>query len=138
LVFDYEKKILMQNYKNPYQNALFSMCTAIFKSEPLDQRSLLIESLNYILKLTEAKDFTFNLDNEGSNQDGENSSIKVDEAFFKSQIVENSVLYKAIDLLLNRKENSIESIYPLSYISMLRYISKTENPPRPLMIARTS
>lgn len=50
--------------------------------------------------------------------------------------MENSVLIKATDNILNRPEKQIEEVYPLKYISMLRYIKKSLVPPQPLMVAR--
>ena len=113
-IFDYEKMILLENFKNPYQNALFSLLMAASKPDVADQRALLLECLNYC-----------------------NKAIKNEDSF-KSLTVDNSVLVKATDLILNRPEKSVDEIFPLTYISLLRYIKKSEIPSQPLLVARTT
>jgi len=109
-IFDYEKMILLENFRNPYQNALFSMMIAQAKTEKGDQRSLLLESLNYIGK------------------------AKKSEEDIESRIVENSALFKPIDFLPvsdnDKKESKVSSHY--------RYTRKSHVPPAPIILARTT
>ncbi|CAI2384889.1 unnamed protein product [Moneuplotes crassus] len=134
LVFNYEKRILIENYKNPYQNSLFSMIMAIYKPEQFDQRSLLLDSFNTLIKLTESQDTK----NRITDAQEDDQGISLETENLKDKIFENAVMYKAIDLLLNRDEKTLDQIYPLNHISMLRYIKKTEVPTAPLMVGYSS
>ena len=49
-VLPYEKILERENNRNPYQNALLYMSLAVAKSNAVAQKSLLLESLEYIKK----------------------------------------------------------------------------------------
>jgi hypothetical protein len=113
-ILDYEKMILLENFKNPYQNALFSMIMASSKTEQLDQRALLLESLNYLGKAKKTED-------------------SIDE-----KIIENSSLFKPINFIhqaeegQEEEENKQERIY-----THYRYTKKSLVPSAPILLART-
>jgi hypothetical protein len=52
----YEKILEIENNQNPYQQALLYMSLAVAKSNSVSQKSLLLESLEYIKKAKESED----------------------------------------------------------------------------------
>ena len=49
-VLAYEKILVSENNRNPYQNALLYMSLAVAKSNAVSQKSLLLQSLEFIKK----------------------------------------------------------------------------------------
>ena len=52
----YEKILEAENNMNPYQQALLYMSLAVSKSNAVSQKSLLLESLEYIKKARESEE----------------------------------------------------------------------------------
>lgn len=107
---------MLENSHNVYQNALFSMQVAVSKENIVEQKSLLLESFDYLKKAVE------------------------DEAKLKKIIIDNSPPVKIAEHLMNFEEKG-SKVYekePLCLMDQQRYLKKTNVPPKPVFIARTS
>ena len=107
---------MLEMSHNVYQNALFSMQVALSKSNVVEQKSLLLESLDYIKKSAE------------------------DEDKLKKIILENAAAIKIANHLLNLEEKGQDVLQkpPLNLMDKTRYLKKTTVPPKPIMVSRTS
>lgn len=76
---NFERIIMLENDHNVYQNALFSMQVAISKSNLVEQKSLLLESFEYLKKSNE------------------------DEEKLKKIILDNAAAVKLVDHLMNNE-----------------------------------
>ena len=57
----YEKILVSENNRNPYQNALLYMSLAVAKSNAVSQKSLLLQSLEYIKKAKSSEEALTNV-----------------------------------------------------------------------------
>jgi hypothetical protein len=107
---------MLENSHNVYQNALFSMHVSVSKDNIVEQKSLLMESLDYLKKAVE------------------------DEAKLKKIIIDNSASVKIAEHLMNYEEKGqkVHEKEPLSLMDQQRYLKKTNVTPKPIFIARTS
>jgi len=113
---NFEKIVMLENSHNVYQNALFSMQVAISKDNPVEQKSLLSESFEYIRKAVE------------------------DEEKLKRIIIDNSASVKIAEHIMNYEERGAK-LYdkpPLNLMDKPRYIKKTNVPPKPIFLGRTT
>lgn len=60
-ILSYEKILERENNQNPYQNALLYMALAVAKSNNVEQKSLLLESLEFLKKARQGEDTLSNL-----------------------------------------------------------------------------
>ena len=113
---NFEKILMLEMGHNVYQNALFSMQVALSKHNVVEQKSLLLESLDYIKKSSE------------------------DEDKLKKIILENAAAVKIANHLLNFEEKGQDVLQkpPLNLMDKTRYLKKTNVPPKPIMVSRTS
>ena len=113
---NFEKVIMLENGHNVYQNALFSMQVSVSKDNTVEQKSLLMESFDYIKKCVE------------------------DEERLKKIILDNSAAIKIGEHLMNFDERGpkVHEKEPLSLMDKTRYLKKTNVPPKPIFMARTS
>lgn len=113
---NFEKILMLENNHNVYYNALFSMQVAISKPNIVEQKSLLLESFEYLKKSTE------------------------DEEKLKKIIIENSASVKIVDHLMNNENRGEEKHLtpPFNVMSRTRYLRKTIVPPKPVMVSRSS
>ena len=108
--------IILENSHNVYQSAIFSMQVASSKGNKVEQKSLLLESLDFLKKASE------------------------DEEKLKKIVIDNSAAVKIAEHLMNYEERG-DHVYekqPLSLMDKQRYLKKTVVPPKPIFIARTS
>lgn len=107
---------MLESGHNVYQNALFSMLVASSKDNVVEQKSLLLESFEYIKKSSE------------------------DEDKLKRIILENAAAIKIANHLMNFDEKGPNVLQksPLNLMDKTIYLKKTNVPPKPIMVSRTS
>jgi hypothetical protein len=108
---------MLENGHNFYQNALFSMQVSISKDNSVEQKSLLMESLEYIKK-----------------------AVEDEEKLKKIIIIDNSAAVKIAEHLTNYEEKD-QKVYekpPLNLMGKSRYLKKTNVPPKPIFLGRTT
>jgi len=107
---------MLESGHNVYQNALFSMLVASSKDNVVEQKSLLLESFEYIKKSSE------------------------DEDKLKRIILENAAAIKIANHLMNFDEKGPNVLQksPLNLMDKTIDLKKTNVPPKPIMVSRTS
>ena len=107
---------MLESGHNVYQNALFSMLVASSKENVVEQKSLLLESFEYIKKTSE------------------------DEDKLKRIILENAAAIKIANHLMNFDEKGPNVLQksPLNLMDKTIDLKKTNVPPKPIMVSRTS
>lgn len=113
-ILSYEKILERENNQNPYQNALLYMALAMAKSNNVEQKSLLLESLEFLKKARQGEDTLSNL------------------------ALDNAVYIRAARHYHEYFKRSPDQVHPLSLLAKPQYIKKTPVPAKPVMICRTS
>lgn len=113
-ILSYEKILERENNQNPYQNALLYMSLAIAKSNVVEQKSLLLESVECLKKARQMEDSMSNL------------------------ALENAVHICAARKYHQYFGTTPDKIHPYNLLAKPVYIKKANVPEKPVMIARTS
>ena len=113
---NFEKSLMLENNHNVHYNALFSMQVAISKPNIVEQKSLLLESFEYLDKPTG------------------------DEENLKKIIIENSASVKIVNNFMSNENRGEEKHLtpPSNVMSKTRYLRKTIVPPKTIIVSRSS
>ena len=113
-ILSYEKILERENNQNPYQNALLYMALAMAKANNVEQKSLLLESFEFLKKARQGEETLSNL------------------------ALDNAVYIKAARFYHEYFGRSPDQVHPFSLLARPQYIRKTPVPAKPVMICRTS
>jgi len=113
-ILSYEKILEKENNQNPYQNALLYMALAMAKSNNVEQKSLLLESFEFLKRARQGEDTQTNL------------------------ALDNAVYIRAARHYHDYFGRSADQMHPFGLLAKAQYIKKTPVPQKPVMICRTS
>ena len=110
----FEKILERENNQNPYQNCLLYMSLAMSKSNTVEQKSLLLEALEYLTRARTSED------------------AQTDMA------LDNAVYIRAARHYHEYFGRSADDVHPFNLLAKPHYIKKTQVPIKPVMICKTS
>lgn len=113
-ILSYEKILERENNQNPYQNCLLYMALAMAKTNNVEQKSLLLESLEFLKRARATEDAQTNL------------------------ALDSAVYIRAARHYHEYFGRSADEVHPFELLAKPQYIKKSPLPGKPVMICRTS